>query len=250
MIITSLDNKEIKRYYKLKQKKYRDIEKLFLVEGEHLVIEANKAFLLTKVITTEDNFDYPNKIIVTEEIMKKLSSLDTPPNIIGVCKMKEEKSKLGNRVLILDDIQDPGNMGTIIRSSVAFNVDSIIVSENTVDIYNPKVVRATQGLLFYQNIIRRDLEKEIELLKKDNYYILATNVLDGTNIKDIDISNKKLALIMGNEGNGVRDCVAKLADKNIYIETNKLVESLNVGVATSILLYELENKKEFGDNNG
>lgn len=240
MVITSLENKEIKKYASLLKKKYRDQGKLFMVEGEHLVEEALKSNLLEKVILLENSnlsFD-TDTIYVTKEIMKKLSTLDTPPNIIGICKMIPEKDDLGNRVLALDDIQDPGNLGTIIRSAVAFNIDSIIMSLNTVDLYNPKVIRSTQGMLFHINIIKSDLKKELTSLKQKNYSIYTTDVTDGCNIKEV-AKEDKLVLVMGNEGNGVSKEISSLADKKIYIKTNPLVESLNVGVATSILLYEL-----------
>ncbi len=244
MVITSLENKEIKTYAKLKQKKYRDSEKRFLVEGKHLVEEAKRANLLLKVIVTnEDEYNFPSKLMVTQDIMKKLSVLETPPNIIGVCKMREEE-ELANKVLVLDGIQDPGNMGTIIRSAVAFSVSSILLSNDSVDFYHPKVVRATQGMLFHVNILRRDLSSEILRLKERGYLIYTTDVEDGEEIQNITFQEeKKIAFVMGNEGNGVSDTVKKLADKKIYIKMNPLVESLNVGVATSILLYELEKKK-------
>ncbi len=244
MVITSLENKEIKTYAKLKQKKYRDSEKRFLVEGKHLVEEAKRANLLLKVIVTnEDEYNFPSKLMVTQDIMKKLSVLETPPNIIGVCKMREEE-ELANKVLVLDGIQDPGNMGTIIRSAVAFSVSSILLSNDSVDFYHPKVVRATQGVLFHVNILRRDLSSEILRLKERGYLIYTTDVEDGEEIQNITFQEeKKIAFVMGNEGNGVSDTVKKLADKKIYIKMNPLVESLNVGVATSILLYELEKKK-------
>ncbi len=239
MIITSLENKEIKRLSKLNQRKYRDQEEEFLVEGEHLVEEAYKSNLLKKIILTEDievNIDI-EKIYVTKEIMKKLSSLDTSPNIIGLCKKKKDQ-EIGKNILILDDIQDPGNLGTIIRSAVAFNIDTIILSDNTVDLYNSKVLRGTQGMLFHINIIRRNLKEELMSLKENNYTIFTTNVENGTDIKEVKIP-EKYALIMGNEGKGVNKEIEDFADKKIYIKTNKIVESLNVGVATSILLYEL-----------
>lgn len=245
-MITSLDNKEIKRYTKLKQKKYREEENLFLVEGEHLVKEAEKAGVLYKVIVVyEGDYEYDSKIVVTEEIMKKLSTLDTPPDIIGVCKIIEEKKELGNKILLLDGIQDPGNLGTIIRSAVAFSSTSIILSEDTVDLYNPKVVRATQGLLFHINVLRRNLEAELIKLKENGYCVYTTDVEEGEDIQSIEVGEStKIALIMGNEGNGVRDEVSSFAEKKIYIKTNPIVESLNVGVATSILLYELSKEKE------
>lgn len=244
MLITSINNQTIKELDKLKQKKYRDLEQKFLIEGEHLVEEAEKSGVLEKIILLE-NSEYPSKlekIYVSKNVMKKLSSLDTPPNIIGVCKMLSRK-ELGKKVLLLDDIQDPGNLGTIIRSSVAFNVDSIVMSLNTVDLYNPKVIRSTQGMIFKINLIKDDLGQVIEKLKSKNIPIYTTNVNGGENIKNIN-STDSYGLIMGNEGNGVKDEISALADRKIYIPMNSKVESLNVSVAASILLYEL------GDKNG
>ena len=244
MLITSINNQTIKELDKLKQKKYRDLEQKFLIEGEHLVEEAEKSGVLEKIILLENNEYHSNleKIYVSKNVMKKLSSLDTPPNIIGVCKMLSKK-ELGKKVLLLDDIQDPGNLGTIIRSSVAFNVDSIVMSLNTVDLYNPKVIRSTQGMIFKINLIKDDLGQVIEKLKSKNIPIYTTNVNGGENIKNIN-STDSYGLIMGNEGNGVKDKISTLADRKIYIPMNSKVESLNVSVAASILLYEL------GDKNG
>ena len=244
MLITSINNQTIKELDKLKQKKYRYLKQKFLIEGEHLVEEAEKSGVLEKIILLE-NSEYPSKlekIYVSKNVMKKLSSLDTPPNIIGVCKMLSRK-ELGKKVLLLDDIQDPGNLGTIIRSSVAFNVDSIVMSLNTVDLYNPKVIRSTQGMIFKINLIKDDLGQVIEKLKSKNIPIYTTNVNGGENIKNIN-STDSYGLIMGNEGNGVKDEISALADRKIYIPMNSKVESLNVSVAASILLYEL------GDKNG
>ena len=198
---------------------------------------------MVKVILTEDKELETNKEIlyVTHEIMKKLSNLDTPPEMIGVCKINDNNKVKGNIILALDDIQDPGNLGTIIRSAVAFNIKTILLSENTVDLYNPKVLRSTQGLLFYTNVIRCDLEKELKKLKEEQYSIYVTNVEEGKEINKMNVA-EKLVLVMGNEGNGVSSNIKSLKDENIYIKTNNLVESLNVGVATSILLYELDSK--------
>lgn len=244
MIISSLENKEIKRLIKLKEKKQRDIDNEFLVEGEHLVEEAYKSNLLKKIILIEENDNYSSidKIVVTKEIMKKITTLDTPPNIMGLCRKKKE-IEIGNKVLILDDVQDPGNLGTIVRSAVAFNIDTIILSNNTVDLYNNKTIRSTQGMLFHINIVRKELKEEIKRLKDNLYTIYTTDVESGKDIKKINVP-KKYALIMGNEGNGVSLDIKQLADEKIYIKTNKSVESLNVGVATSILLYELGGNNE------
>lgn len=242
MLITSLDNLKVKKYVKLKNKKYRDSEKMYLVETNHLVEEALNHQVLVDLLVLENeqvsyNFNYT---YVTKEIMKKLSSLETIPKVIGVVKMLEPSNNLGNSILLLDDIQDPGNLGTIIRSSVAFNVSTIVLGLNCVDLYNEKVIRSTQGMLFKINIMRADLKEIIANLKKNNYLILGTNVKDGVDVKNIKVN--KYALIMGNEGKGVKEELLTLCDKNLYIKMNNNCESLNVSVATSILLYELNGE--------
>lgn len=242
MLYSSLENSKIKELRKLKQKKYRDKSGLFLAEGEHLVLEAYKSGYLKEVLLLErESLDLEVPIsYVTENVMKSLSSLDTVTPMIGVC-VKKEKAVIGDRVLILDEVQDPGNMGTIIRSAVAFNVDTIILSENCADIYSSKVVRASQGLLFYMNFVIGNLEEIISKLKNDNYFILGTKVTKGNELKSVYKSDK-FAIIMGNEGNGVKDNLLDLCDEYIYIKMNEKCESLNVGVATSIILYELDKR--------
>lgn len=242
MIITSLNNPTIKEISKLKNKKYRDLTNTYLVEGDHLVEEAYKNNLLIKIILLEDticNYDI-EKIYVTKEVMKKLTELDTPNKIIGIVK-KNTPLPIGNKILILDNIQDPGNLGTIIRSSVAFDIDTIVLSPNTVDIYNPKVIRSTQGMIFYTNIITLELKEFINEIKTKNYTIFGTNVRNGKNIKEITLP-EKFALVLGNEGQGVSKEIESLCDDNIYIKMSSKCESLNVSVATSILLYEVYNK--------
>ena len=157
MLYSSVNNLKIKEIRKLKEKKYRDKENLFLIEGAHQVQEAYKQDALKEVYILEDNtFDFDVQInYVTEKVMSSLSDLPSIPKIIGVCEKKVGTVK-GN-VLILDDIQDPGNLGTIIRSSVAFNLGTIILSENCTDIYSSKVLRATQGMIFNINIIKANL---------------------------------------------------------------------------------------------
>lgn len=239
MVYTSTNNTKIKDLKKLHEKKYRDKNNLFLVEGMHLVKEAYSSNILKEVILLEGetiDIDVPLSF-ASKEVIKYLSSVDTPQKVIGICT-KKENSDLGDKVIALDDIQDPGNLGAIIRSAVAFNTDTIILSNNSVDLYNPKVIRASQGMLFKLNIIRGDLKQIIMNLKAENYKILATSVINGKNVKSIE-KNKKLCIIMGNEGNGVSDEILNLSDEFIYIKMNEACESLNVAVATSIILYEL-----------
>ena len=141
---------------------------------------------------------------------------------------------------MLDEIQDPGNLGTIIRSAVAFNVDTIVLSPNTVDLYNSKVIRATQGMMFHANIVIAELGDVIKELKEKEIPVYGTRVDFGEDIRHLkDKDRKKYCLIMGNEGNGVREEILDMCDEFFYIDMNEKVESLNVGVATSIFLYEL-----------
>lgn len=241
MLITSLDNKKVKLYTSLNDSKSRNINKLFLIMGEHLVKEAIKVNNLVDIIVLENyeiDFDVNMEITyVTESIMKKLTRMPSIPKVVGVCKIEDNNKLYGNHILLLDNIQDPGNLGTIIRSSVAFNVDTIVLSNDTVDLYNDKVIRSTQGLIFHTNIIRRDLVEVINELKKNNYDILGTNVHNGVSLSNI--KTNKYALLMGNEGNGLKEELQNMCDKNIYIPMNSNCESLNVAVATSIILYSL-----------
>ena len=241
MVITSLDNDNVKKWKKLCKKKYRDEFGIYLVEGEHLVEEAYKSGVLDKVIVLEgEDYSYDNIVYVSYEVMKAISSLDTPNKIMGVCKKKENIEIVGKRFLLLDGIQDPGNLGTIVRSAVAFNIDTIILSDDTVDLYNPKVLRSTQGMIFHTNIFSYDIVAFINILKSMGITVYGTDVNNGIDARELSSLDKtSFALVMGNEGNGVRKEIKELCDKNLYINMNENVESLNVGVATSILLYEL-----------
>lgn len=240
MLYTSIDNKKIKDIKKLHQKKYRDKTNTFLIETEHLVLEAYKTGYIKELILEQDTL-FPLDVetnYVTNDIIHYISDLESPSNVMAICNKKEEK-ELGNRILLLDEIQDPGNLGTIIRSAVAFNFDTIVLGDNTVDLYNPKVIRASQGMIFHINIINRNLLEFIPELSNQEYKILGTKVTHGKNIKDIE-KTEKFAIIMGNEGNGMSEEVEELCDEFIYIDMNEACESLNVGVATSIILYELD----------
>ena len=243
MIYTSTNNERIKNIKKLNSKKYRDEFNSFLIEGEHLVEEAYKKGLLSCLILEENyNLDIDvETIYVSKNVLKYISQLDNPSNIIGVCKKINNSKIIGDKILILDDIQDPGNLGTIIRSCVAFNIDTIILSENSVDLYNSKVIRATQGMIFNINIVQTNLDEVITILKKDNYKIYGTSVNNGKSIKNVE-KCKKFAIIMGNEGRGVSNNLLDMCDDYIYIDMNKKCESLNVAIATSIILYEFSKE--------
>ena len=240
MIISSIDNDKIKKYSKLSKKKYRDSLGLYLVEGEHLVQEALKVGNVEEVFILEGSkLDYDGTY-VTLDVMKKLSSMDTPSNIVCVCRKNNNCDILGKRLLLLDEVQDPGNLGTIIRSSVAFNIDTIILSDKCVDLYNPKVLRATQGMNNHINVINMDSITCINKVKELGICVYGTDVNNGIDVRALSSDEKSsFLLVLGNEGNGISNEVKKLIDKNLYINMNNKVESLNVGVAGSILLYEL-----------
>ena len=143
--------------------------------------------------------------------------------------------------MILDNIQDPGNLGTIIRSAVAFNIDTIVLSNDTVDLYNPKVVRSNQGMMFHVNIIKRNIISFIHELKNEGYKIVGTKVTNGHDVRDAKIYSH-FALIIGNEGKGISYDVDNLCDEYLYIKMDNNCESLNASVAASILMYEISKK--------
>ena len=240
MLYTSIENKKIKEIKKLNKKKYRKETGLFIIESEHLIKEAYKNGYLKELILLENN-EYKLNIetnYVTEKVMKYITELDTIPNMIGICNKLKEK-ELGNKILVLDGIQDPGNLGTIIRSAVAFHIDTIVLGHNTVDLYNTKVLRASEGMIFNINIIEKKLTEFILKLKNMKYRIIGTKVTNGKDIKDLE-KNEKICIIMGNEGNGISNEILNLCDDYIYIKMSSSCESLNVGVATSIILYEMD----------
>ena len=243
MHITSINNEYIKEISKLNEKKYRDKSNKYFIEGLHLVTEALKYDIIDTIIIRED-FSYETDIkhiIVSNEVMKKLSDNPSIPKIMAIV-YKKENTISGNKTLLLDRLQDPGNLGTIIRSAVAFNFDTIILSNDTVDLYNSKVLRSTQGMLFNINILRQDLTSVINELKNNNYTIYGTKVDNGNDVKEINNTNK-FALIIGNEGTGISDNILKQCDKYLYIKMNNNCESLNAGVAASILMYDMGTKE-------
>lgn len=243
MLITSVHNEHIKELARLKDKKYRDQSDVFLVETKHLVLEAYKAGLIKELIL-EQNEIFPLDVpvlYVSHEVLKKLASVDSPSKVMAVVYKKKEEKKYGEKILVLDRIQDPGNLGTIIRSAVAFHIDTIVCSPDTVDFYNPKVVRASQGMLFHIPIFVERTDKFIQYLKTQDYKIVGTKVTNGHDVRDASIYSH-FALIIGNEGQGISKDIEDLCDEYLYIKMNEKCESLNASVAASILLYEINNK--------
>ena len=239
MEITSVLNDKVKFWQKLKQKKYRDQSKLFLVEDSHLVEEAIKTNYAQEIITTDRNleFNLPT-YYVTDKIMNLISTQETGAKIIAVCSFIPEKEIEGN-IILLDNLQDPGNLGTIIRSAVAFNFKTLVLSKDSVDCYNPKVIRSCEGMIFHLNIIRTDLISFLQNLDA-SYLKITTNVKKGEDIRNI--IDDKCAIVIGNEGHGVRNEISTLCDKEVNLSISKNCESLNAGVCASILMYEVNHE--------
>lgn len=236
MKITSVQNDRVKYWNSLKEKKNRDRDRRFLVEGDHLINEAKKQNLIVETISMVDaTADY----YVTKEIMEKISGQKSISYNAAVVRFIPEDSITG-KTIILDNIQDPANLGVIIRSCIAFGFNNIVLSDTSVDLYNPKVIRATEGMIFHINVLRRNLQEFLPTLKMLGYNIVGTDVVKGNDIKNIVREN--IALVLGNEGNGISNDIKKLCDKFVYIKTSDDCESLNVGVAASILMYEVNNE--------
>ena len=238
-MITSASNNTIKALIKLKQKKYRDETGYYLVEGEHLVEEAMKAKQVECLISTKDITSDLPIIVVSNEVMSKLSFTKSPQSIMAKCKIKKEKKLIdGIRYLILDDLQDPGNIGTLIRTALAFSIDQVILSNNCVDLYNDKLLRSMQGANFHISCIYDDLKTVISTLKKNNVKIIGSALENGQDIKQIKIS-EKMAFVVGNEGNGMNKDILQECDYVGYIPINT-IESLNVAIAGSIMMYHFK----------
>ncbi len=240
-MIESINNERVKYWAKLNDKKYQDREGKFLVEGSHLVEEAHQKGKLLEVIALNGYTSaYQNTTYVSENVMAKISTLVHAPKIIGIVEKLKSREIMGN-VLILDRISDPGNLGTIIRSAVAFNIDTVVLGESCVSLYNPKVIRATEGLIFSMNIVEANIEDLIPKLKLRGYTLYATDVEKG-HILGEEKFEGLTAIVIGNEGSGVQVNIKKLCDKYLYIKMNKSCESLNASIATSIILYELNKQ--------
>lgn len=244
--ITSLNNEYIKYLASLNSKKERLKNKEFIVEGYHLVEEAHLLNRLKVVLSSNEEslkeFNNIRCILVNEAIIKKISTTVNPQDIVGIVSIQDNNIDLSDKkFIVLDNIQDPGNLGTIIRTSIALGVKNILLSNDSVDVYNEKVIRSSQGTFFKANIYIDKLANIYQLLKENNIKIYITEVKDGlplNNFKGLD----SFALVMGNEANGVSNITKEMKDYSITINMRNSVESLNVSQAFSIILYNLLNK--------
>lgn len=236
-----LSKAQVKWVRSLQQKKHRDAEGVFVAEGAKCVEELRKAFELV-LLATSDNATY------TE--IEQMSSLRTPQGVIGVFKKREFNSEIPSGLLVaLDGVQDPGNLGTIIRTCDWFGIHDILCSRDTADCYNPKVVQATMGALARVRVHYVDLPKELTLLQQSGIPLYGT-LLEGENMYEpYAIPDKQRGvIIMGNEGNGISESIRKLITHPLLIPSYPInastSESLNVSIATAIVLAEFRRIRE------
>ena len=254
MLITSKDNSTIKEIKKLKEKKYRKDK--FLVEGIKMVKEAIQENADIELIVlregTKLDLDISkfNIIEASEKVFNELTDVVAPQGVLAVVRKNNKNSDdNGNQIdfsadyiLALDGLQDPGNLGTILRTADSANLKQIIVSKDTVDAYSPKVIRSTMGAIYRINIIEvDDLVKTLEQIKKNGFEVVTTDLQTDKSIYDLEY-NKKVVVI-GNEANGVTKGVKEVADYKVIIPMLGKTESLNASVAAGVMIYEYVRQK-------
>lgn len=247
-LIESVQNNQVKEWKKLLTRKGRKKQSKYVIEGEHLVEEAIRAkAAIETILIREDkwsgylDYDADRSVMISEEVSALLTDTVTDQGIFAVVHMKEEQQSItGNRpVLLLDKIQDPGNLGTLIRSADAAGFEGVIIGKGSVDLYNPKALRSAQGSHFHLPVIHEELLHWIEAFKKQGIEVYGT-ALDERAESYHEVSSKDaFALIVGNEGNGVDPEILKQTTKNLYIPIKGKAESLNVAIAASVLMFSL-----------
>ena len=243
-MITSKSNELIKKCVQIKQKKFSKQDGLCLVESIKLVKELSTKGLIDIILVTEKKLSFVKDFsvkkieVISDSLASYLSDTVTPDGVFGICKIPEPSNIKYNRCLVLDRIQDPSNIGAIIRSACAFGYDTIFAI-NSVYPYTTKCIRSSMGHIFNINYIDVDIEGLIQIKKqKDIRFYVAD--MNGENIDNIfHDKNENLAIIIGNEGQGVDDRLFDISDKTISISMNSKVESLNASVSAGIIMYLL-----------
>lgn len=259
-VISSKDNEVIKKIRSLKEKKYRDLYNEYIVEGIKMIkeaIEENaniKSIVVCEECVNDGTIDKTllyeiakyNCIYVTEKVFAGLTDVSNPQGILAVIEKSNLKSKIEydeDIILVLDGLQDPGNLGTILRTADSANLKQIVISKDTADCYNPKVVRSTMGAIFRINVIETDdLVETLKEMKKHKYEVIVTSLDTENSIYDIEY-NKKV-IVIGNEANGVSKEVQQIADRKVKIPMLGKTESLNASVAAGIMIYEYVRQKQ------
>ncbi len=258
-VITSKDNEIIKNIRKLKEKKYRDIKNEYMIEGLKIIKEAIMEEAKIKLIVIcedcikdgciDQKLLYEiakyDCIYVNQKVFSLLTDVQNPQGMLAVIEKQNKEEDIDYKqdvIVALDGIQDPGNLGTILRTIDSVGLKQVIVSKQTADAYNPKVVRSTMGAIFRVNIIEsEDLLETLKNVKKHKYKIMATSLETDNSIYDVDYHKK--VIVIGNEANGVSKEVLDYADEKIKIPMLGKTESLNASVATAVILYEHVRRK-------
>lgn len=251
--IQSKDNLLIKDVKKLKEKKYRNESCKFLIEGFRFVCEGLQSDFEVPLVFISENamdrwysFDVQSKLqketkvyTVTDQILKSISSTDTPQGIVAVVNNKtiSLENKQGFYILV-DKVQDPGNMGTIIRTAHAAGALGIIVTKGTVDIYNEKTLRSTMGSIFHIPITHDDNLSQLKFLRSNGFKLVVSSLDTDNNFFDVDLRNKSI-IAVGNEGNGISKELLDMSDISVKIPMPGGAESLNVSIAASVMMFEV-----------
>ena len=256
-MITSTSNPQVKRLLQLQKKsKVRNEEKVFVVEGLRMFVEVPKE-RVEKVYVSETfyhkkkqelNWEEVPLEILSDSVFKHVSDTQTPQGVMCIVKQKNQDldSLLdieNPHFMVLDNLQDPGNMGTIIRTAEGAGVDAVFMSRDCVDIYNPKTIRSTMGSIYRMPFIYiEEIVPLLEEFRKKGIKSYAAH-LDGKNSYDQEDYCKGTAILIGNEGNGLRDEVAEKADIWVRIPMEGQVESLNAAIAASVLMFEVARQR-------
>ncbi len=239
MKITSVNNELIKETAKLLKSKYRNETGLFLIEGSKGIKEAVDSDLEIKNIFSTEGFeDFPQRIEVTEAVISKITDAKTPPKAVAVVyQPKYEWSDKYKKVVLLEGIKDPGNLGTILRTAAAFSIDAVILYGDTVDMYNPKCVRSAVGNLWKLPVFKPDN------LDRFNSYERIATLPNGENVCRLKeyIPKDKVLIMFGSEADGLSEELKNIATKNITIEMSQKVESLNLSISAGIIMYKIFN---------
>ena len=249
-MITSASNKRIKDIQKLKENKNIKKYGRYLIEGKHLVEEALDAKVVEEIIVSESFEEYNivdsfegELVKVTDSVLKSISDTITSQGMIAVCRIVKKELDINNysKVLILDKIQDPGNLGTIIRTADAFNFDCIILGKGTTSLYGQKVIRSTQGSNFHTDCFDNiDLVELIDEMHEFN--IFATSLKADKYIEQLDNITGKVAVVFGNEGAGVSEEILSKVNNLLKISMPGRAESLNVSIAAGIVMHYISTK--------
>lgn len=251
----SINNPQVKNWRKLQNRKERTKTKTYLIEGFHLIEEAIKhqQQLINKIMIREDLVENSalamilkvikedQVIVITKQIADGISETETNQGIFAEMKIVEEifPTEITAPFLFLDAVQDPGNVGTMIRTADAAGFQGVVLGRGTVDLYNDKTLRAAQGSHFHLEIYQGDLVEFIQKFRENKLPVLGTELNpEAKSYKDVELT-KAFGLIVGNEGVGVSEDVLALVDQNIYIPMQGDAESLNVAIAASILMFHL-----------